>query len=68
MHTREELTVSYGFQKRKVRIPQGSGVVPADNLEKGGYWLDEIPEDWPLEAQSWAEVYGIWLSPEEVAA
>lgn len=68
MQTREEMTVRYGYQKRAVRIPQGSTVTPADNLEKGGYWLDEIPEDWPLDAQSWADVYGIWIAPNEVTA
>ena len=53
-----------------LEIPAGTPCIPADNLEKGGFWLDPDPADIPNDPglESWFRNIGVWIAPEEVTS
>jgi hypothetical protein len=67
--TKNEMTVCWGWDNKKMTIPKGSKVIPASNLPAGsGFWLKSIPKaykDNPF-AESWVRNYGIRIQEEEV--
>jgi len=65
--TKHDLTVCIGWTNKPVTIPAGSAVIPANNITEGGFWLHDVPADWSDDDKSWADIYGIHVSPEDVA-
>jgi hypothetical protein len=53
------------FGTGKVSIPEGTPVIPADNLPDGGWWVEPW-EDMSKLAESWERNYGFLLRDDEV--
>lgn len=62
-----DYTFAYGWTCRRITAPEGTPCTQASNLPGDDYWL-EPPADWPEAARHWADVYGILVTPEQVAA
>jgi hypothetical protein len=68
--TREPFTVHLGEWLTEVAltVPEGTPCSPADNLSKGGFWLEPRPECIPEDAftEAWLRTVGIHLDASEV--
>lgn len=67
--TKNEMTVCFGWQNRKMTIPRGAEVTTATNLPEGsGFWLVETPDSLKgsEEAMSWVETYGVLIRTDDV--
>jgi hypothetical protein len=63
-------TTVYGWLNKPVTFRKGAKVIPASNLDKGGFWVQSraIGESRNIEFTSWQDVYGIWVSDDKVKA
>jgi hypothetical protein len=60
----------YGWQNKPATFRKGAKVIPATNLDKGGFWVQSraVGLSRNIEFTSWQDVYGIWVSGDKVKA
>ncbi len=63
-------TTVYGWLNKPVTFRKGAKVIPATNLDKGGFWIQSraIGESRNVEFTSWQDIYGFWVSADKVEA